>query len=192
MVLDDRQLVAGVLAGAEDAQNLFHSKYQARLRATCGHFLGWQDAELDDLVQETFARAFTNLDSFDFRRDLYSWLNKICVNLCFKRLKQRQRLVMASAEDLEAAAEGLAAERHRNAERESLRAESLALVRRAFERLGGACREIIALRDFDGRSYIDIARTLRVAPGTVFSRLARCRGSLKRLVFESKPAGGAS
>jgi RNA polymerase sigma-70 factor (ECF subfamily) len=188
--LDDRGLVDGLLAGDEKAQEQFYEKYRGRLRRTCTHFLGWEDPECEDLVQETYTLAFRSLRSFDFRRDLYSWLHKICVNLCFKRLKQRQRLATMSAEALELVAIGRASERHRDTEHESIRREALNLIRSTFERLGEACREIVALRDYQGLSYIDIARKLRLPPGTVFSRLARCRGMLRRLVMEANGEGG--
>lgn len=183
--------MSAVLAGDETAQSAFYKKYQGRLKATCVHFLGYHDPECEDLVQETFVLAFKNFSQFDFQRDLYSWLNKICVNLCFQRLKSRQRLVVTEAEALEAAASASAAAKHREAELAELKAEALELIERAVRRLGERCRQIIRLRDFDGRSYIAIATELKLAPGTVFSRLARCRQSLKLLVSGATQDGGA-
>jgi RNA polymerase sigma-70 factor (ECF subfamily) len=186
--LEDRELVALVLAGDEKAQALFYKKYQSRLRSTCIHFLGYLDPECEDLVQETYVLAFKNFSQFDYRKDLYSWLNKICVNLCFQRLKSRQRLVVTQAEELELAAQSQV-HLQQDAEQGVLKQEAFDLVRKALRRLGDKCREIIQLRDLDGKSYIEIATALKLAPGTVFSRLARCRAALKQLVMDA--GGGA-
>ena len=188
--LDDRELVTRLLAGDEQAQGLFVERYGERLRRTCVHFLGWQDPDCEDLVQETFVLAFKHLRGFDRDRNLYSWLNKICVNLCFKRLKQRQRQVVTASEEMERAAEAAALRAGVHAEQQELQREALDLIRRSFQRLGEKCRQIVGLRDFEGKSYVDIARTLKLAPGTVFSRLARCREALRKIVAAGESAGG--
>lgn len=188
--MDDPSLAAAVLDGDEAAQHEFYARFQERLHRTCVHFLGWQDPECEDLVQETFVLAFAGLRRYDPSRPLYPWLNKICVNLCFKRLKGRQRQVLAGDEALEAAAHAVAAQRHRDAEAKALKAEALELLRRAFARLSEGCRRIVGLRDYEGKSYVEIARTLKLAPGTVFSRLYRCREALRSLVLAKLDGGG--
>lgn len=145
--------------------------------------MGYQDPDVEDLVQETFLRAFKALDGWKAQRELYSWLNKICVNLCFKAMRRRRKEQLMAAEGLEAAARSVALERERQAEQADAKRSALETVKQALQQLDGKCRQIVALRDLDGRSYSDIALTLKLAPGTVFSRLARCREALRQLVL---------
>lgn len=187
--MDDRELISSVLNQDEAAQKQFYQRYEKRLRAACIHFLGFHDPELDDVLQETFLQAFKHLDQFDFRGDIYSWVNKICVNLCFKRLRERQRLVVTEAAALEAIALAGALEASRQLEKDALKEDALACIRRAFVELGKKCQEVVRLRDFEGRPYMEIARILKLAPGTLFSRLARCRQTLRRLVEEGAQGG---
>jgi RNA polymerase sigma-70 factor (ECF subfamily) len=178
--LDNRTLVQGLKQGDREAEAAFDAAYRERLRRTCGHFLGFQDPEIDDLVQETFLKALEHLDQFDFRKDLYSWLNKICVNLCFKRLHKRQRLVLSQQDDLEALSMGLArrdAERHEDGEE---KAHQLKLLRALIKGMGKPCSRVLELRDLQGISFAAMSRALRVPMGTVLSRLSRCRQALKQ------------
>jgi DNA-directed RNA polymerase specialized sigma24 family protein len=60
--------------------------------------------------------------------------------------------------------------------------ERTEIMRRAVEKMGAPCRQILELRSRSAASYIEIARTLKVPMGTVMSRLARCTADLKALV----------
>jgi RNA polymerase sigma-70 factor (ECF subfamily) len=179
--LDNRTLVEGLKRGDPKAGAAFDAAYRERLRRTCGHFLGFQDPEVDDLVQETFLKALEHLDQFDFRKDLYSWLNKICVNLCFTRLHKRQRLVLRQQEDLEELATGLARREAQRREDGDEKAHQLGLLRALIKGMGKPCSRVLELRDLQGASFAAMSRSLRVPMGTVLSRLSRCRQALKQL-----------
>jgi len=164
-------------------------RYRSRLLRVCTHFLGWQDADCEDLVQETFLQALAHLAQWQPDRELYSWLNKICVNLCFKALRRRRREQLMEFEGLESAGRAVVSERQQLAEQADARSLAMERVRAALDGLDVKCRRIVSLRDLEGMSYSDIALTLRLAPGTVFSRLARCRQALKKLVLEGVRGG---
>ena len=56
------------------------------------YFLGWQDPDAEDMVQEALLQGLRRLETFEGRSRLSSWLNQICVHLCYRRLRERQRL----------------------------------------------------------------------------------------------------
>ena len=188
--LDDSTLIRQILSGDQDAQNLFYRQYAPRIYPICVHFLGYRDPDAEDLVQETFLIAFRYLDGFEFRSSLYTWLARICVSLCYKRLRKRERLLVSAQEDLEKFAIPLTATREAGIEEEEEKRLRLALLEKLMKSLGEKCREILLLRDRRGESYADISRILKVPIGTVMSQLARCRRALKALV-EKEPEGGA-
>ena len=183
--LDDAELIKKVLAGEEDAKEALVKLYHRRLLTTAWHFLGPQDDEAEDMVQETFIAAFKGLERFEGRSSLYTWLNHICVNHCFTLLRKRKRLLATEREDLERllapAAETLkeaaAAEQQQRQRRQKLQ-EWIA-------KLGGNCAEILQLRIGEGLPMAEIKERLKVPLGTVASRLRRCQASLQQIARRS-------
>jgi RNA polymerase sigma-70 factor, ECF subfamily len=183
--LDDRTLIQGLIRGDPGAGHAFNDAYRERLIRTCGHFLGFQDPEIEDVVQETFLKAFEHLDQFDFQKGLYSWLNKICVNLCFKRLHKRQRLVLSQQDELETLSLDLARQEERHLEDTVEKRLRLELLRNLIRSMGRPCSRVLELRDLKGKSFAAMSHALRVPIGTVLSRLSRCRQALKEKFLHS-------
>lgn len=183
--MEDADIVKGVLAGDEAAKEALVQKHQRRLLATAWHFLGAQDPEAEDVVQETLLAAFKSLERFEGRSSLYTWLNHICVNHCFTLLRKRKRLLATEREDLErllapaaeALKEAAAAEQHKH--------RRLQQLKEWIAKLGGNCTEILHLRMAEGLPLADIKERLKVPLGTVASRLRRCQASLQVLARRS-------
>ena len=188
-VSEETTLVRQILAGDEKAKSLFYKTYAPRIYPICVHFLGYKDPDAEDMAQETFLLALTHLKGFEGRSSLYTWLARICVNLCLQRLRKREKTLVSLQEDLEKFALPLSQslEGARQEAETSRRREEL--LERVSKSLSEKCRNIIDLRDHRGESYIQIAKLLRIPIGTVMSQLARCREALKRLV-ENEMEGG--
>jgi RNA polymerase sigma-70 factor (ECF subfamily) len=181
--VDDLTLAQAVRAGDEAAEALFFKRYHPRLAKAAVYFLGPQDPEVEDVVQQAFLIAFQKLDAYDpARASLYTWMARICVNLCYQRLDKRRREQATAWEDLEAAVAPIAAQRDADRDAETRKQGLLAVLRDAMKGLGKACRDLLELRDQRGLSYADVGRQLKVPIGTVMSRLSRCRQTLKELV----------
>lgn len=180
--MNEKELVQQILAGNEEAKTHFYRTHVDRLYPTCVHFLGYQDPEVEDVIQETFLIAFKKLDGFQFRSALATWMNRICVNLCYKRLIKRRNTLATLQEDLEQLTSSKAAlslEKQAEDEEKHLKRD---LVNRLLGNLSDKCRQIVELRDKVGKSYADIGKALKIPMGTVMSQLARCREALKQLV----------
>jgi RNA polymerase sigma-70 factor (ECF subfamily) len=170
----DRALAERLRHGSESAQEELHRRMAPRLRATATYFLGWADQDIDDVVQQTFLTAFEKMDQYDpARAGLYTWMNHLCVFLCFKRVRARKRLVLTLAEDLHS----IPAVRPDPADAEQ--AERLEALRVQMEKLEEPCRSLVRDRVQQGRSYAALAEALAVPMGTVASRLARCLQTLR-------------
>lgn len=185
--MEDAELIKGILAGREEAENALFKRYRPRLSATACHFLGLGDPEVEDMVQETFARALKGLSQFEGRSSLYLWLNHICVNLCYERFRHRKRQALAQAEELETMLGGKASEEFKRGEEEELKASRLAQLKLWTRALRGICAEMIRLRFEEGLALAGIKERLKIPMGTVASRLARCLESLKK---EARTASG--
>lgn len=140
-----------------------------------------EDAE--DVVQETFLAAHRSLADYRGDAAFSTWLHRIAVTRSLNHLNRASvRLARASDPiDGEGVPEIAASETNT-----PLRAlESKELLRRlaeCLEKLPAAWKAVVALRDAEELSYEEIARVLGIELGTVRSRLARARGSLKSCV----------
>lgn len=164
------------------AQQWFAEAHRDSLYRTAVYFLGWQDGDAEDLVQETLVQGLVKLPGFEGRSKLGTWLNQICVHLCYGRLRQRQRMAVGAGVDLLETLRAQAPATETDVLEQMLDTERLALLRRAIGQLGSPCRDIIEKRDLQGLPYVVAARELKLPIGTFTSRLMRCRERLRQMV----------
>ncbi|GEM_PF-1393618 len=185
---DERDLVKRILAGDVETQTAFYRKTAPRLFHICIHFLGPEDEDAEDILQQTFLIALGKLKEFEFRSTLYTWMSNICANLCYERLRRKKKVLASLQEDLERLSAPLAVQPGEEEEAEEEKRARLALLDRITHSLSERCRKVLELRDKQGESYIDISRALKIPMGTVMSQLARCRKALRNL-FEGEWKG---
>jgi RNA polymerase sigma-70 factor, ECF subfamily len=174
--LTEQELIQKILSGDEAAFQELYESHKRRLEQTAIHFLGRENPFLQDVVQDTFLAALPQLKDFRFECTLYTWLNRFTVNFCFQVLNKGKKSVLAETEQLEQWARPRQAQP--NAQWEGVLKDEIA-------NLTPEHREVIQKKDIEGYSYADIAHQLKVAPGTVMSRLSRARKEL-RLRLEKK------
>lgn len=154
--------------------------------------LARDEADADDLVQETFLRAFRNWDQFEPGSECRAWLFAICRNTYFRTSGREQKVTAHDDADVEAlgAAAVHAAARSDGVEDVFERADTMAHIRAAIDNLPDPFREVVVLVDLEEQSYDDAARILDVPKGTVRSRLFRGRRLLQeRLIEHARDAG---
>jgi RNA polymerase sigma-70 factor (ECF subfamily) len=160
------------------AQEALVRAYLQRLLATAWHFLGHQDPDAEDVVQETLLAAFKGMDGFEGRSGLYTWLNHICVNQCFSLLRKRRRALATETEDLERLLAPASLDRQAQEAEQARLARRQELLKGWIGAMGAPCQRILQLRFLDGHSLAEIKDRLKVPQGTVASRLRRCQASL--------------
>ncbi len=191
--LDDRELVRKLLAKDDQAYRFFYETYRNKIYKACVYLLGYRDPDAEDVAQEVFLAAFKQLPLFEFRSSLYHWLYRICMYLCYERIRKRRRQVSAAEEELAAAMDPIAMERQDREQEESEKQRMVELVKTQRRLLGEPCQSLLDLREAQEKSYAQIAGLLKVPIGTVMSRLARCKEALKSLVLKAlkeRPHGG--
>jgi RNA polymerase sigma-70 factor, ECF subfamily len=142
--------------------------------------------EARDLTQETFLRAFQNIGRFRGDADLRTWIYRIAINQARNRWRWWRRRRRDSTVSLDATLGqsnqtliATLAESSENPEERTLAHERESALRSALQKLGRTYRETVILRDIEGFTYEEIARTLEINVGTVKSRLARGRQELR-------------
>jgi len=181
--MEDRILVQKLLAKDEEAQRYFFKTYREKLFKVCTYILGYKDPEAEDVAQEAFMVALRKLPEFEFRSSLNRWLYRICVFLCYERIRKRKRQVLQLESELEGLSLSALAEQERRKEEESGRQRMVELVREQRDRMGEPCQGLLKRWGEENQSYALIAEALKIPIGTVMSRLARCKEALKQLVL---------
>ena len=189
--MDEKTLVQQVLAGDEKAKTRLYRMYSRRLFATAVHFLGIGDAELEDVVQDTYVAAYARLDRFEFRSSLYTWLNHICVNQCFDRLRKRKRHLLVEEEKFQLWMDRAVAGSEAPQQKELRDKEQKKILREQMAMLGGRCQELLEWRLQHELPFVQIARKMKMRIGTVTSTMSRCRKGLEKLVKKALAKGNA-
>ena len=167
------------------------SLYSAALRMTRN------PADAEDLVQETYLKAFRAYGTFKDGTNLKAWLYKILTNTFINSYRSRKRRPEQSdlddVEDLYlyrrlGGLEAVAASR--SAEEEVLEHFTESDIKEAVEALPEQFRLAVLLADVEGFSYKEIAEILEIPIGTVMSRLHRGRKALQKALFEFGMARG--
>lgn len=181
--MQEAELIEGLIAQRPEAQSALVETYRRRLLATAWHFLGHQDPDAEDVVQEAFIAAFKHIDGFERRSSLYTWINHICVNLCFSQVRKRKRLLSTEAQDLERLL--VPASLMQDADEQLQARRRRELLKGWIEGLEQRCQEVLNLRFTAGLGLAQIKDRLKVPLGTVASRLRRCQAALQEKARQS-------
>ena len=182
LVGDD--LVDALRRGENRAYEAAIRQYGGRLLGTATRLLGSPD-EARDCVQETFLQVHRKIDTFEARAQLGTWLHRICVNACLMKLRKRARHNETTIDELlpEFDANDCRIEPAWHiAPIEDLleQAETRQLVHDSIAELPEDYRIALMLRDIEGYSTAETAKTLDITEGAVKTRLHRARAALKK------------
>ena len=168
----------------EDFENIVRNEsrklYGLSFRLTGHH----QEAE--DLCQEALARAFKNFENFEGRSQVSTWLYRIVLNTWKNKMRTKKKVTFfgffRSEDSCDSDSEFTFSDPKGDdppVDAGLERSESEQLLKAALGSLSKEDREIIVLRDFEDKSYEELADLLAVPLGTVKSRLARAREALR-------------
>ncbi|WP_192036663.1 RNA polymerase sigma factor RpoE [Halomonas sp. YLGW01] len=178
----DQALVERAQRGDTRAFDLLVKKYQHKIIGLIGRYVH-DHAEVHDVAQEAFIKAYRALGKFRAESAFYTWLYRIAINTAKNHLVSRGRRPPGS--DLDIVDAELVDQSGRLSDIESpeasiARDQLEAAVFEAIENLPEDLRTAITLREFDGLSYEDIAQVMDCPVGTVRSRIFRAREAVDR------------
>jgi RNA polymerase sigma-70 factor, ECF subfamily len=186
--LGDEKIVARIVQGQTELFEIIMRRHNQRLYRTCVAILQ-NDAQAEDVVQDTYVRAYQHLHQFAGRAQFSTWLTRIAVHEALGRLRGRRRV-----EELDAMPEEV-----KNAKTVSLSAdpeqqcanrELGTLLEDTVQRLPEQYRVVFMLREIEEASTQEVAAILDISEENVKTRLHRARAMLRKSLFRKVGAHG--
>lgn len=167
-----------------------------QLYATAYRFTG-NAADAQDLLQDTFVRAFSSFHTFTPGTNLKAWMYRILQNTFINTYRRQQRRPQEVESENVTDWEMYQASSHdptglRSAEAEAFNSLTDSVVVQALEEMPVTYREAVVLADVEGFSYQEIAEIMGTPPGTVMSRIHRGRAMLRKRLTDYARANGIS
>jgi RNA polymerase sigma-70 factor (ECF subfamily) len=178
----DQQLVERAQRGDKQAFELLVIKYQRKLARLLSQFIR-DAAEVEDVTQETFIKAYRSLSSFRGDSAFYTWLYRIGINAAknFLVAQKRRASTTSNGIDIEDAENFEEASQLRDLdtpENELMSKQIAQTVHQTLHELPEELRTAITLREIEGLSYEEIANAMNCPTGTVRSRIFRAREAI--------------
>ncbi|MBN2493303.1 MAG: sigma-70 family RNA polymerase sigma factor [Deltaproteobacteria bacterium] len=176
MPVDERELIAGCRSGDEAAMRMLFGQHQQAVYAMALRLTG-EKADAQDVVQETFLKAFRHIRGFRGDASVRTWLVRIAINLCRDLHRKRSRIQAGT----DAAGEPVEPERV-GARDEPADAFARKRLQAALSRLPEGYREVLVMHDVMDMGHGEIAAVLGVAEGTSKSQLHKARARMREML----------
>lgn len=177
----DQQLVERAQRGDKHAFELLIAKYQRRLARLISRFVRDQ-AEIEDVTQEAFIKAYRALPTFRGESAFYTWLYRIGINTAKNYLLTLKRRAPTStpfdADEAEGFEEAGLLHEVSTPENEMMSKQVVEVVNASLQKLPDDLRTALTLREIEGLSYEEIADVMDCPIGTVRSRIFRAREAI--------------
>jgi len=188
LATDDLTLIRRTRRGDLGAFRQLIERYQRKVYAVAFGILKNREEALD-VAQEAFIKTHKHMDCFKGDASFYCWLYRIVYNLCIDILRKRKGGSVAYIELEEALnleEEGAATYAFgdlslgASPQKNLLQKELAQKIQEAMDALPEIYRAILLMREVEGMSYEDLARTLQIPKGTVMSRLFHARAKMQK------------
>lgn len=185
--IDEKKRIQQAARGDHAAFEWLVEQYQTPVYRLCLRMTN-NPEDAADLTQESFLKAWKNLESFHFESAFSTWLYRLSTNTCLDFLRQLKRRPTVSlvTEDDEGDEQVMdVADPTPGPEEQVLNTLDREQLSAAMARLPEEQRQLLILRAVNGLSYGEIAQILGVKEGTIKSRLARARENLRKKLLQN-------
>ncbi|WP_133406149.1 RNA polymerase sigma factor RpoE [Parashewanella tropica] len=180
----DQQIIERIQRGDKQAYNLLVQKYQSKVINLISRYVRNQ-ADVADVAQEAFIKAYRALANFRGDSAFYTWLYRIAVNTAKNHLVSQGRKAPANdidADEAEFYDGSDALKEFASPERLMLSGEIKKVIFDTLDTLPEELRMALTLRELEGMSYEDISNIMECPVGTVRSRIFRAREAVDKML----------
>ncbi|MDN5205361.1 RNA polymerase sigma factor [Fulvivirgaceae bacterium BMA10] len=181
--LPDEEVILKIREGQKELYELIIRKYNERLYRIARSFVQ-NEADVKDIMQDSYIRAFEKLDQFKGRAKFSTWLTKIFINTSLAKLKQnkqqRERTVDLSNELFETEQSEFISQQ--NEEQKIIKSNIKKLLENSIDHLPEKYRTVFMMREVEGINVAETADCLNISEENVKVRLHRAKIMLKDLL----------
>jgi RNA polymerase sigma-70 factor, ECF subfamily len=184
--LTDEQVVERVLAGDTALFEIIIRRYNQLLyRVSCSILKN--EGEAEDVMQETYVRAYEHLGQFAGRAQFRTWLTRIAVHESLARVEKRKRFYTFDSPDDDRDGDVMdhLPSTERSPEQQASNSEMRHVLEQAIGQLPELYRCVFMLRDVEQMSIEEVGRVLDLSESTVKVRLHRARRTLRKFIMAS-------
>ncbi|AEE49887.1 RNA polymerase sigma factor [Haliscomenobacter hydrossis] len=182
---DDHSLVELAVNGNQRAYSILVERHQSSLLRTIQRIVP-NRVDAEDLAQESFGKAFSNLGTYRPQHAFGTWLQRIAINHCIDHQRKRRLHTLSIDTQVHEEFEGRYSENIRsntmNPEESLISAQKRALIRTMIAQLNERYQVIVEMRYFENLTYAEIAAEMHVPLGTVKAQLHRAKEILHSML----------
>ena len=188
---DERTLIKKAQKGDVESFEEILYRYQSIIYNISYRFAGSSE-DAEDMTQEVFIKIFRNINSFQFKSKLSTWIYRVTTNTCLDIVKRKKDNMTAfSLDDTLEDGEGKLlsseiADSRPTPDKQAEQHEIKNAVNKAISQLPEDYRAVVILRDIHGLPYDDIAEIVDCSVGTVKSRISRGRRKLREILLKDR------
>ena len=187
--MPEKELVQRAVAGDQMAYRAIYQLHEKAIRSRVSGYFKWK-ADVDDVVSESFQKAFANLVSFDTERELRPWLSTIATRTALDHLasikredQKKEGIKMIAGEDTPAGGDPLT---EVNPEEEIINGENHERLMAFIEELSPLYKEVMVKYMIEELEYEEIARELNLELNTVRTRIRRGKQHLAEMMLRGE------
>jgi RNA polymerase sigma factor (sigma-70 family) len=174
----DTEIVSRILSGEIALYEILIRRYNPYLFKT-GRSYGFNHADTEDLMQEAYLSAYTQLHTFEQRSSFKTWLVRIMLNRCYQE-KRKFRVQMETTDvPLHENAMPMFTHSHTDTGRVTTNKELGRVLEHALQQIPEPLRMVFSLRELSGMSTAEVSEALAISAANVKVRLNRARGMLR-------------
>lgn len=175
--VSDELLVSKIRTTDRELFSKLVKRYEDKLLRYAGYLLN-DEQDVYDVVQDSFIKAYINLNGFDTNKKFSSWIYRIVHNEAMNSLKKFKKEIHIP-EDMDF-------ESHENIEEEYTKKEIIERANSCLHKMPLLYSEPLSLFYIDDKSYEEISDILRIPMGTVATRINRAKGIMKTICQKNK------
>ncbi|HET6527851.1 MAG TPA: sigma-70 family RNA polymerase sigma factor [Balneolaceae bacterium] len=186
--LEDDKLVELAIGGDEGAYKKLTDKYRKALNFHIMKMIKNRE-QIEDLVQETFVKAFDNLNTYNTNYAFSTWIYRIATNHTIDYLRKKKLQTVSMDETIKTKSgemEMQFRDESAGTDRNIIRKQRQTMVRNAIDGLPEKYRRVIEMRHMEEKSYQEIAELLDLPLGTVKAHIFRARELLYKALKDKK------
>ena len=187
--MPEKELVQRAVAGDQMAYRAIYQLHEKAIRSRVSGYFKWK-ADVDDVVSESFQKAFANLVSFDTERELRPWLSTIATRTALDHLasikredQKKEGIKMIAGEDTPAGGDPLT---EVNPEEEIINGENHERLMAFIEELSPLYKDVMIKYMIEELEYEEIARELGLELNTVRTRIRRGKQQLAEMMLRGE------